>query len=277
MTKNESIQYLRHYVQAQERIDKIEEERLYLQSQIKKRKEPPELRATTEEGYLFAGVLSSMIVGIFTIPIMIIIFLFTPLDNYLLDLFDFIAFVEHHPYISDLIFAYIIPTILMLPLWVKVVNTKEQDQVHDSEASQQYQDRLKEIPELERQLQLIPAKMQSAQSQLQQLKSMNIVHPKYLPHSRTLLSYFEEGRADSLKEAINLLEYERKENERDKEIARHHRKMQRQATEHAAIMEAEASRGADAAEEAARSANEAAFWGALTTYETSKIRKKLDE
>lgn len=102
--------------------------------------------------------------------------------------------------------------------------------------------------------------MQSAQAQLQRLRAMNVVHPKYLSSSRTLLSYLEEGRADNRKEAINLLEQERREDDRHEEIARHHREMQRQAAEHAAIMEADACRGADAAERAAQSADEAAFW-----------------
>lgn len=148
MAKSELIQYLKSYVQAEDWTNNIEIQKICLQTQIEKRKEPPELKDTATGGYLFAGILSSMIMGIFGVPIMIIIFWLTPLDNYLLGLLGFISFVEHHPYISDLIFAYIIPTILMLPLWIKVCHTKEQDQAHNVETSQKYQDGLKKIPDL---------------------------------------------------------------------------------------------------------------------------------
>lgn len=73
-----------------------------------------------------------------------------------------------------------------------------------------------------------------------------------------LLRFLETGRSDSLKEAINLYEQEKREDARDEAAERHRREMQRQA---AAIYE-ETVRSADAAEDAARKADAAGLMGA---------------
>lgn len=274
MTKVELIQFFRAYVQAEEQVTDVEHEKLYLEVQIKKRKEVPRVNKAPGSTYAFAGVASSLIVGIFTIPIMAIIFLFTPFDEFLLNLLSSVSLAVNHPFITRILLAYFVPVILMLPLWCFVCNTSKEDKEKDIAAMEQYQKGLMQIPDLERKLQQIPSKMQSAQTQVQRLRNMNIVHPKYLPYSRTLLSYFEEGRADTLKEALNLFEHERREDARDEELENHYREMERQAaaqTTALADIQDETSRAADAAQQAAA-------WGAATTIivasEVERQRKK---
>ena len=76
-----------------------------------------------------------------------------------------------------------------------------------------------------------------------------------------LTNYLETGRCDTLKEALNLYEQERREDMRDEAESRYRLQMNKKAD---AIYN-EAARGADAAQEAARSAEDAAFWGAAAT------------
>lgn len=268
------MQYLHDYIQAEEQVTNIEHEKLYLEVQLKKRKEPPEIVKTST--YIFAGIATTLLLAIFTIPVLPILFWLTPLDDFLLNLFSSIPFVVNHPYITLLILAYFIPAILLFPFSYFICTQRTTNGLTNEEAIEQYQKGLSQIPDLERKLQHIPAEMQSAQARVQRLRNMNIAHSKYLPYSRTLLSYLEEGRADTLKEAINLLVYERREDVRNDELERHYREMERQVAEQNATL-------ADIQDEVTRSANaaeEAAAWGggAATTIiaasEAARQRKK---
>lgn len=85
----------------------------------------------------------------------------------------------------------------------------------------------------------------------------------------SLIIYLETGRADTLKEALNLYEADQAQEMRDAEEREHRQKMEQQA---AAIYE-ETVRGTQAAEAAARSADEAAFWGAAATLAASSKKQ----
>jgi len=89
-------------------------------------------------------------------------------------------------------------------------------------------------------------------------KLRNILHKDYLPYAQTILGYFQRGRARDLTEAVNLLEQELLEHRRDMETAEYRSEMREQAQiQTAAAMEAAAQ-----GKQAAQAAEAAAFWSA---------------
>lgn len=76
------------------------------------------------------------------------------------------------------------------------------------------------------------------------------------PHIvKRLIHYLETGRCDSLKEALNMYEAEKREDRRDRETRLHRAELERYAAE-----------GASAAREAARSAEDAAYWSTASAF-----------
>lgn len=100
------------------------------------------------------------------------------------------------------------------------------------------------------------------------------IHESYLKSGivQTLLTYIETGRCDTLKEALNLFEQEQREKMRDAADAAHRRAMQQKAD---AIYE-ETLRSADAAEEAARSADAAGMLSAAALAAAASKKQSSD-
>lgn len=100
------------------------------------------------------------------------------------------------------------------------------------------------------------------------------IHEKYLETAavQAFISYLETGRCDSLKEAINLYEQEQREQERDQAAAAHRRIMQEKAD----AIYSEALRSAEAAENAARSAETAACFGVASMLAAANKKPKDD-
>lgn len=100
------------------------------------------------------------------------------------------------------------------------------------------------------------------------------IHESYLKSGivQTLLTYIETGRCDTLKEALNLFEQEQREEMRDAADAAHRRAMQQKAD---AIYE-ETLRSADAAEEAARSADAAGMLSAAALAVAASKKQSSD-
>lgn len=100
------------------------------------------------------------------------------------------------------------------------------------------------------------------------------IHESYLKSGivQTLLTYIETGRCDTLKEALNLFEQEQREEMRDAADAAHRRAMQQKAD---AIYE-ETLRSADAAEEAARSADAAGMLSAAALAAAASKKQSSD-
>lgn len=80
----------------------------------------------------------------------------------------------------------------------------------------------------------------------------NYMNPKVV---EGLIAYLETGRSDTLKEALNLYEAEKREASRDEETRRHRAEMERYASEQT-----------EAARATARNSEEAAFWSAATAF-----------
>lgn len=101
----------------------------------------------------------------------------------------------------------------------------------------------------------------------QNARARTYVHIDYLPHAKTLLEYFYRGRARDLTEAINLLEYETREHDRDLRTAEYRNEIRQQVQAQT-----------KATERAAVAAEDMAFWSAATTYivasEVDRQRKK---
>lgn len=135
-------------------------------------------------------------------------------------------------------------------------------------------ERLKEIPRLEERIREAEKKQNIARQELESLEKQNVVPKKYLTWAEDLLGYLEDCRADSLKEAINLMEFEWNQEEHLHELKRHNKRMEETYARHAAAME----RSADASERAAEAAEEDAFWSKgsafLIANEIDKLKKK---
>lgn len=135
----------------------------------------------------------------------------------------------------------------------------------------EYEMNQKRLPELESQYKSSQAQVDNLLKKKHAMENQNIIPEDYLgPYSSgKLLEYFQRGRADTLKEAINLYEYESLQEDIAEENRQHNRRMEA----HAAAMEYEAQRNADASEraaaaseEAAESAKYAAFWNEASTF-----------
>lgn len=104
------------------------------------------------------------------------------------------------------------------------------------------------------------------------------LHPDYQSAScvKDLIRYLETGRADSLKEALNLYETELHARRMEDEQEMHHRAVEKSMRQQEATLQAlelEAQRQADAMERAAKSADDAAFWAGVTAYEVDKLSR----
>jgi len=104
------------------------------------------------------------------------------------------------------------------------------------------------------------------------------LHPDYCePWTiKGLIDVLEHGRADTLKEAINL--YERESHQAQRELEESRARIRQRQLEEYKLQElrnirSESSRAADAAEEASRNAEEAAFWGEVNAYLAYKNSK----
>lgn len=143
---------------------------------------------------------------------------------------------------------------------------------------QQYEKNLEKVPELRRKWEAAKQAESLAYQKVQSLERQHIVAEKYLSWASDLLQYLEDGRADSLKEAINLMEFEWNEEDRMHELRRHNRQMEEAYARHTATLEEEAARAADASERAAEAAEEGAFWSKGSTFlianEIDKLKKK---
>lgn len=135
------------------------------------------------------------------------------------------------------------------------------------------------LPNLHSEYQRIQGLRSANASSLAVLKNRGVLHPNYFYRQDvdSLIELLEHGRADTLKEAINLYEHECRENRRDQEEWEYRR--QQEALAHQQLEEIqnvreETSRAANAAEDASSHAADAAFWSAATTYLVDKeIRK----
>lgn len=248
MTKRELINYLYAYSNAENSVMQHERNVDRLRSEIRRRKATPILQEFSMDDFKEEGIYPTVaIAGSFSL-----IFLLA-----LPNMFFLLA-----PASFALVYA----------CWC--TQRKEKYENEYRIAMENYEKGLTEIPDLEKQLQSNLPLLRTAQQNRDRLKQQNILPYAYSHCSRTLVRYLETGRADTLKEAINLYELELRQDEIYEENRRHNQEMERQQhrqNQLAADALAEASRAADASEEAARNAD---FWGAVTAYQLDEIARK---
>ncbi len=88
-----------------------------------------------------------------------------------------------------------------------------------------------------------------------------------------ILSILEDGRADTLKEALNIYENEYHQMQLELDESRDRMRQEKLAEQQLQVLSninAESTRAANAAEEASRKADDAAYWSAVSAYFNSK-------
>lgn len=221
---------------------------------------------------IVAGVIgSSIVMGIMGTPFAaVIIAFFARPAEFIYATFHW-AFANEHPYWTHILFSFVLVSILAIPIAIAMCKEQKEGDVKRFES---YQDALAERPTLVKELGSIPRHKQKIQSHLKQLASCGILHPDYIRYADKLWWYFEKGRADTLKEAINLLEHDLIEDDRREIEQKYHEEMRQQAIRQQETLDYiadESSRAADAAQSAAS-------WSAtgvlLTAAEIKRQREK---
>lgn len=244
MTKGELIRDLELYVKGDKLRDRWNKEVRHLTDAVDRAKSDPYQEELSDDDYLTA-------LGVAVIPAL----LFAWLSSFFMGIMVFI-----------LAFFYVIA---IKGAELSTENNRRAEQ-RKKEAAQ--------LPELERRLRIALTNQKEANNLYARARQYASQH---LPDSymygycaERFLSYLKNGRADTLKEAINLYEMESRQEDIYEENRRHNQEMERQQqrqNELAAEAVAEASRAADASEEAARNAD---FWGAVNTYQLEEILHK---
>lgn len=142
------------------------------------------------------------------------------------------------------------------------------------ERTKRYQNALAQRSKMSKEISEISQQKQAILLRSKQLDARAILHRDYVPYANKLWWYFEKGRADTLKEAINLLEHDLDEQERqeaEKEYQNMMRQQVRQQQETLDYIADETSRAADAAQSTAAWSAAATF---LTAAEIERQRKK---
>ena len=189
------------------------------------------------------------------------------------------VFVESHPYLSYVVgFASIgVPLAFLFSIW-SVISGRKDARLSNFVALKAYNEaqgleakRVDEVKSNEE-------KASQLRMQMKQMEIQGVIPSKYLKVVSSLLEYLQDGRADTLKEAINLYESEYAALERDINESRHRKHMEDLAKAHATAMQSEAVKTRKAAERAASAAEEAAFWNQAETFivanEIDKAKKK---
>lgn len=115
------------------------------------------------------------------------------------------------------------------------------------------------LPKLEKKYEQVDAEIIDTLMDLSILEQQDVLSEKYMNHQAAsrFLEYLRTGRADTLKEAMNLYENERFQERMYRENQRHHRQMedeQLRQTEELKRARQEAERAAETAEQAAKQA-----------------------
>lgn len=130
-----------------------------------------------------------------------------------------------------------------------------------------------ELPKLQKKYNEVMREGGILYNRFQNAEIRSLLHPDYLRYTNTILSYFQRGRVQNLRDAVNLLEQERREHRRDMETAAYRKEIQQQAYAQREAAEEAARQGRRAAD----AAEEAAFWGAAATFVAATNNKKSSD
>lgn len=273
--KTTIMKFLKECSDLKEQYSLLEAREYYLTNTIKKIDTGPSDSdipyKNSNESIAVGVVLSSLLLGLMGTPFAaIIIAIFARPARFLYETFNW-TFAHNHPFWTHILFSFVVVSILAIPLAILMCKDQKKGSL---ERFKSYQSALALRPGFVKELADIQAKKQSIQLRLKQLASQGVLHPDYMYYTDKLWWYFEKGRADTLKEAINLLERDLDEEDRreaEKEYQNMMRKQVQQQQETLDYIAGETGRAADAAQSAAA-------WSAagtlLTAAEIERQRKK---
>lgn len=304
MNKAQTIQWLRNYINAEKEYKAKRDYRYKCEEELKQCTQKPKLESESGIigailGIIFKTALGAIVVG-FICAVIWCIFMIVELiatnykhnfmsvelksERFLRLFMDPVinamgGDLENPTMIQGIIAFLVIGAIISFVLIiVSTIHDKIAIPKKNQQLQQAYEMRLKKASGLEEKLRIAIQGENLAYQNVQNLEHQHIIADKYLLWASDLLRYLEDGRADSLKEAINLMEFEWNEEERIHELRRHNRQMEEAYARHAAAMEDEVTRAAEASERAAEAAEEGAFWSKGSTFlianEIDKLKKK---
>lgn len=271
LSKAETVSFLKKIVEVEDKLNFLECREQYLKGFLNKLDTEPYEGYHKDDSIVWGVILTCLTLGVlgFIFTTVILALFFRP-AKFLYETWH-ISFADNHPVWTTIILGYILTCILAVPL--AILGCKDQKK-SDLKRLKIYNDALSQRPQIENELEQIQQTKPVLYNQILHLANMQVIHNDYIPYSKTLLQYLETSRADTLKEALNLLEYELREDERDRIQQAHNQAMQQHAAAQSAALQdiqAESGRAADAAEESA-------LWGAAATFiaasETERQRKR---
>lgn len=261
MTKSELVNYLRSYSKAHDAYYSYYHDVENLKKRIRYLKSPPPKPSPSTIGHsnlVQAGCI--LVWGIFyLIPTYICGILLTEL----------ISCPEWLLLLPFIIPATVLTWIVYRLFLNKVLSKKY------SVILQKHQEARLQLPALEKQLQVKLPLLRINEKNFREIESQCILPAAYCTgyYAKTFLGYLENGRADTLKEAINLSELEDHQDAMRQEAQRHNREMERyqaQQAEAAAAAQAEAERSAEIQEQTRKDVN---FWGLMNVFGLDDLRK----
>lgn len=207
MEKDEAIAFL-------EKCETIEKQYADLESKEKSIME--EIRKLDEKPYLPFHSPDDSIVN-FAIKMSFLISLFG--GTFLLIIINFVFFAltpnsyKSNPfYIFVIIFSCIVVIALSIPIAIRISKKEKLSSIAEFE---EYQQKLAGRPNLVHELEEVKSDKEVLILEADKMMETGILHPDYFPYTYELMEYLKKGRADTLKEAINLLEQDIADAERN--------------------------------------------------------------
>lgn len=250
MVNQEIVLALQEYIQMEQRLSQLLQQKNKLEKEIKHYqipREQPEPQRPSKIGTFFTDlVISFMVVCIVLLSL-----------------------EEVVPQISDKMAIWLLLGTVIFCCILTPIHYKRKD----SEACARYvtagmryneweTGKRERLPVLQNQLGQVMNEGCNLYQKYQNARIRTFLHADYLPYCEKILGYFNRGRVSNLTEAVNLLEQELREYRRDMETAAYREEMRQQAyAQTRATQEA-----AEQSRQAATAAQEAAFWGAAATF-----------
>ena len=261
MTKNDLISYLRSYSQAYDEYVDCAQESKKLLDRIKYLKEMPP--RPTVDNIQHKRLIEFVALGIYIVAVVILAALSYVIINP-------IEIPDGMKIIITLLVSLGIPGILVLMAYYKYINSLL-DQKYKL-ILKQHTDARFALPELEKQLQQKRQLLNGKGEKLNRIVNQNIIpwHYRTGGYARIFLDYLEKGRADTLKEAINLWNLEEHQFAMREEQRRHNEEMERQQKRYADLATSaleEAERAVESQEATRKDVN---FWGLMNFLKDDK-------
>jgi len=287
MAKRELINFFKMYAQLWQEEKKLMNERDELAWRRERELRPPieETRRTIFSSlvryiiFTVAFAIGSFILGLF---IVLVGLAMNPSDGWASNFLDWTSKLipNYHPAVSFVIFFFIISAILMLPIimFMHIYHNKNYKR-ENMRKKRDYAQRCKQFEPINKRLQYIKLRLKSIESkrvEMAQMIGLSESSPALMWASDTAY-YLETGRANTVKEAIRLIDADM---ERE---AQEHREVefQKQMLEQSKAQINTLNAVSEDVERAADAAEDAAFWEKASTFITAdaldKIRKDLNK